>query len=202
MTDPMNTRWRGRRGSVRAWPLVVAVLVGVATGMALPRPFEAVRAARLPGQPTAQQPPGQQPPAFPGAPGRPTDETAAPIATQTFDGPAAMVLNYVRSGSTASFESLTRRLVEALAASEDGEHQALAAGWTMYRVQEPGPNNNALYVWLFDPVVANANYAVPQLLNELFPADVQQLYETYVQSFGLGQTPLVLEPVELVEDPG
>jgi hypothetical protein len=210
----MNTRWRGRRGSVRAWPLVVAVLVGVAAGMALPRPFEAARAAQLPGQPTAQQ----QPPAFPGTPGQRTDGTAsldetaaadeaepeptAPIATRIFDGPAAMVLNYVRSGSTASFESLTRRLVEALAASEDGEHQALAAGWTMYRVQEPGPNNNALYVWLFDPVVANANYAVPQLLNELFPADVQQLYETYVQSFGLGQTPLVLEPVELVEDPG
>ena len=186
--------------------------------MALPRLFESARAAQPPGQPTAQQPLGQQPPAFPGTPGQQTDGTAsldetaaadeaapeptAPIATQIFDGPAAMVLNYVRSGSTASFESLTRRLVEALAASEDREHQALAAGWTMYRVQEPGPNNNALYVWLFDPVVANANYAVPQLLNELFPADVQQLYETYVQSFGLGQTPLVLEPVELVEDPG
>ena len=113
-----------------------------------------------------------------------------------------MVINYVQSGSASGFEALTRRIVEALAASEDAEHQALAAGWTMYRVADPGPNNNAVYVWLFDPVVQDANYAVAQLLNQLFPAEVQQLYETYMQSFGMGQTPLELEPVELVDDPG
>ena len=93
-------------------------------------------------------------------------------------------------------------MVQALAASEDGQLQALAAGWTMYRLVEPGPNNNAVFVWLFDPVVPDANYAVPQLLNELFPAEVQQLYESYMQSFGMGQTPLELQPVVLVDDPG
>ena len=155
---------------------------------------------------------------FPGAQPPPTDESALaddpagigdtetepapPIATLTFAGPAAMVINYVTAGSASGFEALTRRMVEALAASEDGQHQALAAGWTMYRVVEPGPNNNAVYVWLFDPVVQDANYAVPQLLNELFPAEVQQLYESYMQFFGMGQTPLELEPVVLVEDPG
>lgn len=113
-----------------------------------------------------------------------------------------MVVNFVQAASATGFESLTRRLVEGLAASEDGEHQAQAAGWTMYRVTEPGPNNNAVYVWFLDPVVENANYAVPQLLNEVFPAEVQQLYETYMQSFGVGQMPLNLTPVELVAGPG
>ena len=212
---PIDTLRRDRGGSRFAWPLTVAALAGVAVGMVLPRPFESARAAQ---PPTAAQQPPPTPLPFPGAQPPPTDDSAPPddataagdtetepvppIAARTFATPAAMVMNYVRSGSAEAFESLTRRMVEALAASEDAEHQALAAGWTMYRVADPGPNNNAVYVWLFDPVVENANYAVAQILNQLFPAEVQQLYETYMQSFGIGQTPLELEPVPLVADPG
>ena len=233
------------RGFPMAWPVTAALLVGVAAGMALPRPFQSARAAQDPasqgpaqdpasqgpaqdpasqgpappaGQPAA--PPGQPeqpadpgypvPVPFPGAPApvaapeedaESTEEPSPPVAVRTFEGPAAMVLNFVQADSADDFESSTRRLVEGLAASEDGEHQAQAAGWTMYRVTEPGPNNNTVYVWFLDPVVEDANYAVPQLLNEVYPAEVQQLYETYMQSFGIGQTPLNLEPVELVADP-
>ena len=215
---PMNNRRPGPGEFRLAWALTAAALAGVVAGMALPRPFESARAAQPPT--AAQEPasapaslpfPGAQPPAT-GESGSPDDATAAddaetepapPIATRTFAAPAAMIINYVRSGSASGFESLTERLVAALAESEDAEHQALAAGWTMYRVSEPpGPNNNAVYVWLFDPVVEDANYAVAQLLNQVFPEEVQSLYETYMQSFGMGQTPLELEPVQLVEDPG
>ena len=214
------------RGFPTAWPVTAALLVGVAAGMALPRPFQSARAAQqpasqgpaqgqpaLPGQPAQEQPaPAGQPaqPAFPGAPlpaaapeedAESTEEPSPPVAVRTFEGPAAMVVNFVQADSADDFESLTRRLVEGLAASEDGEHQAQAAGWTMYRVTDPGPNNNTVYVWFLDPVVEDANYAVPQLLNEVYPAEVQQLYETYMQSFGIGQTPLDLEPIELVADP-
>ena len=231
---------KGFHSQQAAWPLIVAVLAGVAIGVSLPRPFESARAAQQPasqgqappdgqapdgqappdGQPVA--PPGQPAPEQPAAPGYPvpapfpgapapdaapeedaesTEEPSPPVAVRTFEGPAAMVLNFVQADSANDFESSTRRLVEGLAASEDGEHQAQAAGWTMYRVTEPGPNNNTVYVWFLDPVVEDANYAVPQLLNEVYPAEVQQLYETYMQSFGIGQTPLNLEPVELVADP-
>ena len=213
----MNSRRPGLAPFRFAWALTAVALAGTAAGMVLPRTFESAHAAQPPA--AAQQAasasaplpfPGEQPP--PTDESEPPDDAAAagdaepepapPIATRTFDGQAAMVINYVQSGSASGFEALTRRIVEALAASEDAEHQALAAGWTMYRVADPGPNNNAVYVWLFDPVVQDANYAVAQLLNQLFPAEVQQLYETYMQSFGMGQTPLELEPVELVDDPG
>lgn len=201
-----------------AWTLTAVALAGVAAGMVLPRPLESARAAQPPtaAQPPASVPtplpfPGAQPPSADGD--APSDdataaddaetEPAPAIATRTFDAPAAMIINYVQSGSASGFEALTRQMVQALAASEDAEHRALAAGWTMYRVSEPpGPNNNAVYVWLFDPVVEDANYAVAQLLNQVFPEEVQSLYETYMQSFGMGQTPLELEPVVLVDDPG
>jgi hypothetical protein len=215
----MNSRRLGLGGSRFAWALNAVALAGIVAGMVFLRPLESARAAQQP--PTADQEPASSPTPlpFPGAQPPPTEENAStddaaaagdtetepapPIAARTFDAPAAMVINYVQAGSASGFESLTRRMVEALAASEDAEHRALAAGWTMYRVSEPpGPNNNAVYVWLFDPVVDDANYAVAQLLNQVFPEEVQQLYETYMESFGMGQTPLELEPVELVEDPG
>lgn len=195
---PMNAG-SSRRRSGPAWSLAVAVTAGLLLGTALPRPFEPVRAAQ---QPTTQQPPIQGGASVgENAPPDPTDAEPAPaIATRTFEAPAAMVINYIRAGSESSFEQLTSRLVESLAASEDPERQAQAAGWTMYRVREPGPNNNAVYVWLLNPAVAGANYAVPQLLNETFPEEVQQLYETFNQSFGLGQTLLNLDPVVLVQE--
>lgn len=198
----MNTCRLGLGGSRFAFSLSALVLAGAAVGMVLPRFFEPAHAAQ---PPTAAEQAALAPEPTSGAQQPPAEddgtEPTPPISTRTFATPAAMVINYVTSGSASGFEALTRRMVAALAASEDVEHQALAAGWTMYRMVEPGPNNNAVYVWLFDPVVEDANYAVPQLLNELFPAEVQQLYESYMQSFGMGQTPLELEPVVLV-DPG
>ena len=124
------------------------------------------------------------------------------IATRRFEAPAALIVSFVRPASAGSFETLSQRLVSALAASDNPQRRSQAAGWTMYRVvEESGPNNNAVFLWFLDPTVANANYAVPQLFNEMFPAEVQQLYEGYVQSFGVGQMVLNLEPVVLVEEP-
>ena len=208
----MSTGWSGRHGAGSVWPIAAALLVGVAVGMAMPRPFESIRAAQPPvdARQTAPAPlpfPGAQPPSP--DEGAPEDDAAAgetetdaepPIATRTFEAPAALVMNYVQAAGANGFEQLTRQLVQEMAASEDPERQGQAAGWTMYRVREPGPNNNAVYVWLLDPVVTNANYAVPQLLNEAFPDEVQQLYETYNQSFGMGQAFLNLDPVVLVQE--
>ena len=222
----------GSLGRQARWPLVAAVLVGMAIGNALPRPARAVRAVQPPSvapQPQAPRFPGAQPPSA-GAPagdaaaageaeadqaetdeadeegtdeaGTDEDETdedeAPPIATRTFEDPAGLVMNFVAASGASDFERITRQLVRAMAESEDPERQGQAAGWKMYRVREPGPNNNTVFVWLFDPVVAGANYAAPQLLNESFPEQVQQLYETFNESFGLGQVPLNLEPVELL----
>ena len=208
----MSTGRPGRHGAGFMLPIAVAMLAGVAVGMAVPRPFESIRAAQPPAEaqqtapvplpfPGAQQPSADDVAADDAAAGDTETEAPPPIATRTFEAPAALVMNFVQAGSAGSFEQITRQLVEAMAASEDPERQGQAAGWTMYRVREPGPNNNAAYVWLLDPIVTNANYAVPQLLNEMFPEEVQQLYETFNQSFGVGQVHLNLDPVVLVEEP-
>ena len=120
-------------------------------------------------------------------------EAQATQEPETFDGLIGLVINYIDPASTSVFESVMSGLLEGLAASEDAERVAQAAGWKMFKAQEPGPDGQAVYIWLLDPVVEGADYSVPQLLNETFPADVQQLYDTYIESFGLGQIWLNLD---------
>ncbi len=114
---------------------------------------------------------------------------------QTFDAPVGLVVSYVRPSGTADFESIMQRLLQALAEGEEPERQQQAEGWAIYKAQEPGPNNQAVYVWVLDPAVGGGDYSVPQVLAEAFPAEAQQLYETYRESFGAGQIWLNLDPV-------
>ncbi len=123
-----------------------------------------------------------------------TSETAP--AAKTFEAPAGLVLNYIRADRAGAFESLMKRLVSALAGSENAERQAQASGWKMYRALEPGPNGNVLYVWFIDPAVSGADYSVARLLNEAFPAEVQGLYETFNGAFGVGQALINMERVD------
>ena len=160
----------GRRRLQAAGALAAAAAVGVGLGMALARGSEAAQADSA----------------------RAEDARAE----RTFEAPAGMILNYVRANQTAAFETLTNRLLRALADSEDGEHQAQAAGWKVYKALEPGPNGDVLYVWLLDPAVAEADYSVAHLLRDEFPADVQDLYERYHRAFGLGQALINLEPAD------
>ena len=188
--------------------LALAPVSGVARTARTPQAGQAAQTTRTPQAGQADQttpaspvaPADQTTPTSPaaGADGTVEEDATAQEAQatqepQTFDGPIGMVINYIDSESTSVFESVMSRLLEGLAASEDAERVAQAAGWKMFKAQEPGPDGQVLYIWLLDPVVEGADYSVPQLLNETFPADVQQLYDTYIESFGLGQIWLNLD---------
>ena len=116
-------------------------------------------------------------------------------AFKTLDEPVGMVFNYIEQDSTAAFEQVMTRLGQVMAESENPERVQQASGWKVYKAIEPGPNNNVLYVWFIDPTVPEADYSVAQILNEEIPNEVQGLYETFNDSFGLGQMPINLELV-------
>ena len=124
--------------------------------------------------------------------------TAAIQPERLFEAPAGMILNYVQSGSTSDYERVMSRLAAALTQSEDAERREQAAGWRVYRAEEPGLNGSVLYVSMVDPTVDEADYSVSQILNEAFPEEVQELYEAYIGAFvpGSGQILVNLEPVE------
>jgi len=120
--------------------------------------------------------------------------TAEAQAARAFTGDHGMVMNYIKPGSTTDFEAVIQKLSEALQNSENAGRREQAAGWKVYRAQEPGANNSVLYVWFMDPAVAGADYAVSTILHEAFPAEVQQLYEQFNGSYTeLGQQMVNLE---------
>jgi hypothetical protein len=164
-----------RKGEIRCRPVwaVVALAAATALGALLALATPEVTAAR---QPDEDPPPPER----------------------SFDAQAGMILNYVQSGSTSDYEQVIRRLAAALAETEDAGRREQAAGWRVYRAGEPGLNGSVLYVSMIDPTVEDADYSVSQILNEAFPAEVQELYEAYIGAFvpGSGQ---ILVNLELVE---
>lgn len=203
-----RTAWPGASAG---WFLAVGLVAGVVLGMALPPVSGAVpqRPGEAAGTEQARQGAGtRQPPSAGGQQtGQPVgtqqpverDETAEEDRTllepETFDGPVGIVINYIDPASTADFESVMSRLLAGLEVSEDAERVAQAAGWKLFRAQETGPDDQAVYIEFVDPVVEDADYSVPQLLYEMFPAEVQQLYDAWNGSFGAGRIWLNLEPV-------
>ncbi len=116
-------------------------------------------------------------------------------AARTFSSGTGMMLHYIKPGATDDFESIMEKLGEALQASDNEDRGQQAEGWKVYRAQEAGPNNSVLYVWLVDPVVDDADYSVSMILNEAFPTEVQELYETFNDSYAGGQSMINLELV-------
>ena len=138
----------------------------------------------------------EQQPAQPGAE-QPTDELDPEQPAGTFVAPAGLILSYIKSDKGADFERVMSRLGEALASSEDEQHRLLASGWRVYRAQEPGPDGEVLYVWMIDPALAGADYAVPELLGEALPDESQALFDAFSEAFGSGQALINLEPVSI-----
>ena len=124
-----------------------------------------------------------------------TATTAEAQAGRTFTGDSGIMFNYIKSNATQDFENVMQKVAEALQNSDNAERQQQAQGWKVYRAQEPGQGGSVLYVWVIDPAVSGADYAVSQILNEAFPGEVQQLYEQFSASFAGGQMPVNLDLV-------
>jgi len=153
-------------------------------------------------------PPSQQPPAAPqsqqppGAPPSTSTTPAAPAAAssvRTFTAPAGIILNAVRPERVADFEKLIGYLQAALAASSDATVRAQAEGWRVLKASETGPNGVVLYVFLFDPAVAGADYGLGRILAAAYPdqTKLQEIWKLYTDSLATGGSLLNLTPVKV-----
>ena len=111
---------------------------------------------------------------------------AAPTA-RLFASDAGMVLNFIKADKTADFEAVIGKLKEALHKSEKPERKQQAATWKVFKSPDPA-GGNALYVFVIDPSVKNADYTVSTILAEAFPPqEVNDLYKKYAESYASGQ---------------
>ena len=110
----------------------------------------------------------------------------------------AVMLHFVKPGSTSAYEGVMARLGEALQQSQNAQtnRQAQAAGWKVYRANmDISGQGNVMYAWVIDPVMGGANYAAATIMNEVFPGEIEQLYNSYNGSFtdaALKQLPINL----------
>ena len=132
-----------------------------------------------------------------------TSRQAQAQPSVTFDGSSALMFHFVKPASASDYEGVMRKLSDALQQSENAEQdrKAQAAGWKIYRAGADFTGQGAVpYVWVLDPVVSGANYAASTILNEVFPADIEELFNTYNDSFTDGQVKQLPVNLELVVD--
>jgi hypothetical protein len=83
---------------------------------------------------------------------------------------------YVHRERAAEFEAIIARVTKGLDASTDPIRHEQAASWQTFRSLESG-TENSVYLMLFNPAVAGADYDPVKMLSELAPAETPSLYE-------------------------
>jgi hypothetical protein len=125
---------------------------------------------------------------FIGGPAFAQDAPAAPVLA--LDGDAATITVLIKPDKTADFEFVLGRLKEALAKSEKPERKQQAAGWNIYKTSQ-AVQGNVAYIMIINPVVKGQEYDISRLIAEVFPVEVQEIFQKYKDSFaGRGITPL------------
>lgn len=144
-------------------------------------------------QPVPAQPPPQ--PAQPGAAG--AGQATTPAQPRTFTAPVGLLFNTVRPDRVEDFERAMGYLQSALASSTNERVRAQAAGWRVFKATEAGPNNAALYVFVLDPTVPDADYSLGRILADAYPdqAKLQEIWKLYSGSV-TGGSLLNLNPLK------
>ncbi|MBI4885886.1 MAG: hypothetical protein HY824_02225 [Acidobacteria bacterium] len=152
-------------------------------------------AAQVVPAPTAPVTP--QPPGVPGAaPVAPAPGVLpTPVGARTFTAPAGIIFNVVRPERVVDFELVIGYLQAALEKSANPQVRAQAAGWKAFKAAEPGPNGTVLYVFVMDPAVTGADYALGPILGDAYPDLIEPIWKLYQGALAGGGSLLNLTPV-------
>ena len=105
----------------------------------------------------------------------------------TLDGDVALITILIRPEKAADFELVLNKLKEALAKSEKAERKQQAAGWKVFKsasmAAAPDGSKAVVYIMRIDPVVKGQEYDITQLIAEVFPVEVQELFGKYKDAF-------------------
>ena len=124
----------------------------------------------------------------------------APAYAQTpnarvFNGGAGLILYTIKADKVADFENVMNKTKEALGKSDKPGRKEQAAHWKLLKSDAAAANGNVTYVMVIDPAIKDADYNVINVLNEVFPAEIQALFKAYTESFASGLIPINLVPV-------
>ena len=107
-------------------------------------------------------------------------DAAKPVLT--LDGDAAVITVLIKPDKTADFESVLSKLKEALNKSDKPERKQQLAGMKVFKSTQQS-NGSAVYILIFDPVVKGQEYDFTRIISEVFPVEVQEVFQKYKDSF-------------------
>jgi hypothetical protein len=97
------------------------------------------------------------------------------------DGDAAVVTILIKPDKTADFESVMAKYKEALEKSDKPERKQQLAGMKFFK--GPAAAQGVPYIIVVDPVMKGQEYDITRVITEVFPTEVQALYQKYKDSF-------------------
>ena len=102
------------------------------------------------------------------------DAPAAPV--MTLDGDAAVITMLIKPDKTADFESVLAKYKEALEKSDKPARKQQLAGLKFFKSPTP-VQGNTVYVIVADNIVKGEEYDITRVITEVFPVEVQELYQ-------------------------
>ena len=108
-------------------------------------------------------------------------EAAKQAPVMTLDGDAAVVTILIKADKTADFESVLAKYREALSKSDNAVRKQQLAGMHFYKGAASA--QGVPYIIVVDPLVKGEEYDITRVITEVFPTEVQALYQKYKDSF-------------------
>ena len=98
------------------------------------------------------------------------------------EGDAVVITMLIKPDKTADFESVLAKYKEALEKSEKPARKQQLAGMKVFKSTQPA-QGNAVYIVYVDPVVKDEEYDISRVIAEVFPTEVQEIFNKYKDSF-------------------
>jgi hypothetical protein len=108
-------------------------------------------------------------------------QEAKPAPVMTLDGDAAVVTILIKADKTADFESVLAKYKEALAKNDNAARKQQLTGMHFYKGAATA--QGVPYIVVVDPVMKGEEYDITRIITEVFPTEVQALYQKYKDSF-------------------
>jgi hypothetical protein len=108
-------------------------------------------------------------------------QEAKPAPVMTLDGEAAVVTIMIKPDKTADFEKVIAKYREALEKNDNAVRKQQLSGMKFYKGASTA--QGVPYIVVVDPVVKGEEYDITRVITEVFPTEVQALYELYKASF-------------------
>ena len=108
-------------------------------------------------------------------------QEAKPAPVMALDGDAAVITILIKPDKTADFESVLAKYKEALEKSDNAARKQQLTGMKFFKA--PAAANGVPYIVVVDPVMKGEEYDITRVITEVFPVEVQALYQKYKDSF-------------------